>query len=381
MGPHKPDKANGNEELARLASISSDRSYQSIERILSAAREILGMEVAFASEFVGGEQVYRALEGDASSFGLEEGKGIALEATFCQRVIEGRLPNAVPDARSDERVKDLDATHDAGIGAYVGVPLRFSDGRLYGTMCCMSHSPDPSLNERNVEFTRVLARLISEQLERERLEDEKQRLAVESAGLGALLAALEARDGYTGGHSKVVLELASAVASRMGLPEEELAVVGQTALLHDIGKISIPDEILGKPVPLDEEEWRVMQRHPEMGERIVASVPGLAHLAPIIRTEHERFDGAGYPDGLKGEQIPLASRIVFACDAWHAMSADRPYRKALSAQRKVRELEENVGAQFDPGVVFWLVEILKERHLLPPDESERITAEALRATG
>lgn len=300
MGPHKPDKANGHEELARLASISSDRSYQSIEHILSAAREILGMEVAFVSEFVGGEQVYRSLEGDAASFGLEEGKGIALEATFCQRVIEGRLPNAVPDARSDERVNDL----DADIGAYVGIPLRFSDGKLYGTMCCMSHSPDPSLNERDAEFTRVLARLISEQLEREKLEAEKQRLAVESAGLGALLAAIEARDGYTGGHSKVVLELASAVASRMGLPEEELAVVGQTALLHDIGKISIPDEILRKPAPLDEEEWQVMQRHPEMGESIVASVPGLAHLAPIIRAEHERFDGTGYPDGLKGEQIP-----------------------------------------------------------------------------
>ena len=102
-----------------------------------------------------------------------------------------------------------------------------------------------------------------------------------------------------------------------------------------------------------------MRRHPEMGERIVASVPGIAHLAPIISAEHERWDGEGYPDGLKGDQIPLASRIVLACDAWHAMSSDRPYRDALSVQRKVRELEENVGNQFDPGVVFWLVNVGK----------------------
>jgi putative nucleotidyltransferase with HDIG domain len=378
---HEPDKAQGDEELAKLANISSGRSQDTVERTLSAAREVLGMEVAFVSEFVGGEQVYRRVAGDADSFGFEEDTGIPLEGTFCQRVIAGTLTNAVPDARSDERVKDLDVTRETGIGSYVGVPLSFSDGRLYGTMCCISHSPDPSLKERDVEFMKVLARLVSEQLEREELEAEKQRLAVESAGLRALLAAIEARDGYTGGHSKVVLELASAVARRMGLSEEDAAVVRQAALLHDIGKIAIPDEILRKPAPLGEQEWEVMRRHPEIGERIVASVPGLAHLASIIRAEHERWDGEGYPDGLRGEQIPLASRIVLACDAWHAMSSDRPYRDALDVQRKVRELEENMGAQFDPGVVFWLVEVLKERHLLPPEESERIIAEALRAGG
>lgn len=335
------------------------------------------MEVAFTSEFVEGEQVYRSVEGDAASFGLRENDGIPLEGTFCLRVVRGLLPNAVPDAKSDERVKDLDVTREADIGSYVGVPLSFSDGRLYGTMCALSHSPDPSLRERDVEFMRVLARLVAEQLEREETEAERQKLAVESAGLSALLAVIDARDGYTGDHSKTVMSLACEVARRMGLPKGEVRVVQQAALLHDVGKVAIPDRILRKPGPLDEEEWEAMRRHPELGERMVSSIPGLAHLAPIVRADHERWDGEGYPDGLSGEEIPLASRIVFACDAWDAMSSDRPYRKALDAETKVRELRRGAGTQFDPYVVSVLAGALRDRQLLPPDVAERITTEAL----
>lgn len=110
---------------------------------------------------------------------------------------------------------------------------------------------------------------------------------------------------------------------------------------------------------------------------MVASVEGLAHLAPIIRATHEHWDGTGYPDGLSGEEIPLASRIVHACDAWHAMTSDRPYREALGVERWIRKLEENMGKQLDPRVVLALVEVLKTHFLLPPDEIERIIGEAL----
>ncbi len=378
MDLQRAHKERGN-AVIELAEVASERAPGTIERALSAAREVLGMEVAFTSEFVGGEQVYRSVEGDASSFGLREGDGIPLEGTFCLRVIQGRLPNAVLDARSDEWVRDLEVTREAGIGSYVGVPLSFSDGRLYGTMCVLSHSPDPSLRERDVRFMQVLARLVSEQLEREEMHAERQRLAVESAGLGALLVAVDARDGYTGDHSKVVTDLAYEVAKRMGLPEEEAHVVRQAALLHDIGKIAVPDQILQKSGPLDEGEWEVMRRHPEVGARMVSSIPSLAHLAPIVRADHERWDGKGYPDGLSREEIPLASRIVFACDTWHAMTSDRPYRRALGAEEGIRELRENMGKQFDPRVVLELVEVLKAGHL-PPDEEERIISEALRAS-
>ena len=175
------------------------------------------------------------------------------------------------------------------------------------------------------------------------------------------------------------MDLACEVAKRMGLQEGEVRVVQQAALLHDVGKVAIPDEILRKPGPLDEGEREVMRRHPELGERVVSSVPGLAHLAPVVRADHERWDGKGYPDGLSGEEIPLASRIVFACDAWDAMNSDRPYRRAMDTEGKIEELKRGAGTQFDPYVVSVLVEALKDRCLLPPEESERIMIEALDA--
>jgi HD-GYP domain-containing protein (c-di-GMP phosphodiesterase class II) len=126
-------------------------------------------------------------------------------------------------------------------------------------------------------------------------------------------------------------------------------------LLHDVGKVGIPDSILLKRGPLSSPEWDLMRQHPAVGERIVANTESLAHLAPAIRAEHERFDGAGYPDGLKASQIPIASRITLACDAYHAMTSDRPYRRALSQAAARAELLSNSGSQFDPEVIGALV--------------------------
>ena len=338
-------------ELEKLSGLAYYRSSDLVERVLASAREQLGMEVAFVSEFAEGEMFFRAFEGDAESFGFGEGAGSALEETFCRRVIEGRIPNVVPDAGQDEEVRHLGMTRVSGIGSYVGVPLQFSDGRIFGTMCCMSHSPDPALRERDAGFVGVLARLVAEQLEREEIEARNRILEAKATGAGALLAALEARDGYTGEHSQAVVDLSVASARGLGLSEDDVAEVEQAALLHDVGKIGVPDSVLNKPGPLDEREWGLMRQHPLIGERIVASVESLARLAPIVRAEHERWDGRGYPDGLSGGSIPLASRVVFCCDSFHAMTSDRPYRRAIGAKRAVEELEKNAGTQFDPEVV------------------------------
>jgi hypothetical protein len=123
-----------------LAESPSEHAIETVERVLIAAREMLGMDVAFVAEFDDERMLFRAFGGDAESFGWEEGASVPLEDTYCRRLVEGRLPSAVPDARGDERVKDLDMTREAGIGAYVGVPLQFSDGRLYGTLAALSHS-------------------------------------------------------------------------------------------------------------------------------------------------------------------------------------------------------------------------------------------------
>ena len=173
--------------------------------------------------------------------------------------------------------------------------------------------------------------------------------------VSALTIALLERDRYTGEHSGSVVELTGRVARGLGLDDTEVAHVQAAALLHDIGKVAIPDEILHKPGPLSDEEWALMRDHTIIGERILRAIPGLGSVARIVRHEHERWDGTGYPDGLGGEDIPIGSRIILACDAYHAMTSDRPYRAAMSYAEAVAELTANVGKQFDAAVVEQLV--------------------------
>ena len=147
-------------------------------------------------------------------------------------------------------------------------------------------------------------------------------------------------------------EMAALLARRMGLSEGEAAEAARVALLRDVGKtVVVDDRILGKPGPLDDAEWELLRKSPVVGERIVASAQGLAHLAPAVRAVHERWDGAGYPDGLSGEGIPVASRIALVCGAFEAMTSDRSYRGALDADAALRELERNAGSQFCPRAV------------------------------
>jgi putative nucleotidyltransferase with HDIG domain len=163
---------------------------------------------------------------------------------------------------------------------------------------------------------------------------------------------IEADDEYTGQHTQDVVELTVTVADRLGVDEETRRAAEFGALLHDVGKVAIPNEIINKPGPLDDEEWAVMKTHTIEGQRMLERVGGLlARVGLVVRASHERFDGGGYPDGLAGDAIPLASRIVSACDAFNAMTTDRSYRKALITGVAVAELRANSGTQFDPVVV------------------------------
>jgi diguanylate cyclase (GGDEF)-like protein len=171
----------------------------------------------------------------------------------------------------------------------------------------------------------------------------------------ALATALVERDRYTGEHSAVVVDMARTVAAGLGLDEVEVERVGHAALLHDIGKVGMPDRVLHKPGPLAGDEWVVMREHPVIGERILRAIPGMGCVARIVRHEHERFDGKGYPDGLAGEEIPLGSRIILACDAYHAMTSDRPYRAGMPHDHAIAELVRCAGTQFDPRIVAALV--------------------------
>ncbi len=167
----------------------------------------------------------------------------------------------------------------------------------------------------------------------------------------ALANALEANDEYTSTHARWISDLSLRVGREMGLGEVALKRLELGALLHDIGKIGVPSTILSKPGRLSSNERAVIEMHPVLGEKIIAPIDRLHEVRGIVRHCHERWDGRGYPDGLAGEEIPLEARIIFVCDAYHAMTTDRPYRRKLSHPEAVRRLREGAGSQFDPRVV------------------------------
>jgi two-component system, cell cycle response regulator len=155
------------------------------------------------------------------------------------------------------------------------------------------------------------------------------------------------------------------VAREMGLAPEDVELTMRTGELHDVGKIAIPESILYKPGPLNDDEWRFVRKHTLIGERVLGAAPSFVPVAKLVRSTHERYDGGGYPDGLAGEQIPLPARIVFACDAYHAMVADRPYAAGISEDEVRAELRRNAGTQFDPNVVDALIAVLDARAQSP----------------
>jgi HD-GYP domain-containing protein (c-di-GMP phosphodiesterase class II) len=185
-------------------------------------------------------------------------------------------------------------------------------------------------------------------LEHDRLVRAEAALA---AGADVLARVVDMRDTYTGAHSAQVGVLARGVGERIGMSNADVAVLDCAARLHDVGKLAVPDAILRKPGPLDTLEWAVMRRHPEWGAAMVAGIPGLEELAELILAHHERWDGHGYPHGLEAGGIPVASRVIAACDAFEAMVSRRPYRAPLSVDEALGELTAGAGSQFDPAVV------------------------------
>jgi putative nucleotidyltransferase with HDIG domain len=183
------------------------------------------------------------------------------------------------------------------------------------------------------------------------------------ATIAALSRSMEAKDGYTGGHTERVAGLAVALAQRLGFSAAELEAIQVGALLHDIGKIGIPERILNKPGPLDDDEWAVMHTHPLVSEYILTGVDLHPIVLQIARSSHERIDGLGYPDGLAGDDVPLPARIALVADAFDALTSDRPYRPARSPRAALAEVRAHTGTQFCSVVVAVLEQVLEEdRH-------------------
>jgi putative nucleotidyltransferase with HDIG domain len=189
------------------------------------------------------------------------------------------------------------------------------------------------------------------------------------ATLAALSSALDVRDTETEGHARRVVRYMELIAAVLGVPADQHPTLRRGALLHDIGKIGVPDHILRKPGALTDHEWTTMKTHPDLGAKIIANIPFLEEVAVIIRAHHERWDGNGYPEGLAGENIPLGARIFAVADSFDAMTSDRPYRRGRQLDAALAEIERCSGTQFDPAVVVAFLAV-------PLDRIEAIHANA-----
>jgi HD-GYP domain-containing protein (c-di-GMP phosphodiesterase class II) len=237
----------------------------------------------------------------------------------------------------------------------IAVPI-WTGESVGGVLCAAIVRYDRQFDEHDLEMLTELAELASAALEHNRMRQHYD--ATVQAHVEALAAAMDMRDRRTARHSEDVVDLARQVGALLELEAASLLELEFAARLHDVGKIQVPDAVLNKPGPLDDAESDVIRCHAAWGSETLARIPGLEAVATIVRFHHERWDGSGYPDGLSGPRIPLASRIISVCDAYGAMTCDRPYRMAMSTTDALREVRAGAGTQFDPSVVAALIDAL-----------------------
>jgi len=245
----------------------------------------------------------------------------------------------------------------ADFSYFLAVPL-FIKSRISGLVCGYSFDPARRFLKGHSFVLSILAGRAGIAIENALLYERLKQVFQET--IQALVIALEAKDPYTSGHTKRVTEYAVMIARGMGLPPDQVELIEQAALLHDIGKIGITLDSLNKPDELTEEEYEVFKQHTTQSRLILEPIGFLRHTIPIVESHHERIDGSGYPYGLKGDEIPLGGRILAVADSFDAMTSDRPYRSSLSRKKAIAELKKNAGKQFDREVVRVFIEELKK---------------------
>jgi|GEM_PF-3770178 len=251
----------------------------------------------------------------------------------------------VDDRRTDPRFPS--ALQDRSIRSELAVPLK-AGGELMGVLSLANPAPGrfAQVEER---FLGSVASHLSHAAAN--LRNQKRLRDAFLGTITALANMVEGKDDYTGGHCQRLAEMALAIGIRLGFDEERLNTLTYAAILHDIGKVAIPDAILNKPGQLTPKEYRILQEHPVIGRQLLEKIDLLRAAAPIVEQHHERWDGRGYPHGLKDEEILLEARIITVVDAFDAMTTTRPYRRALPKSEAVSQLREGAGSQFDPEVV------------------------------
>ena len=350
------------EPLSRLVSLSRAIAAEHVpQRMLRvASRELtmlLDAQACLVSQVEGG--LLREVA-DYTSSGRQVARGLSYylsDYPATAAVLESRAPSSIAADDPGADPAEVFVLREMEMQAVLLVPI-VADGRVWGLVEVYDSRPRgfPAAERHLAELAVAQIGGLLAAFEHE---ERAQRLYRET--LASLSNALEAKDAVTSQHTEEVVRLAVAVATELELDLEAVRNVELGAVLHDIGKVRVPEAILNKPGPLDDEEWTVMRTHPEVGERILEPIQSLRAILPIVRHHHERWDGAGYPDRLTGRAIPLGARVVAVCDAYRAMTEDRPYRKAMDEADARRELESCSGVQFDPDCVAALLRALDRR--------------------
>jgi diguanylate cyclase (GGDEF)-like protein len=265
-----------------------------------------------------------------------------------------------PFVLNEEEIPTLiESARPVGQGPLAVAPLRLEGGHLGCIVAAAPALGEYQFSERKMKLLAGIANQAKLAIDNAAIYESLEATFIST--VEALANALEAKDEYTSTHARWITDMALEVGHELGLDPVRMKDLELGALFHDIGKIGIPTDILMKPSPLSNREWGIIKTHPELGERILAPIDRLAAVRPIVRACHEHWDGSGYPDGKKGEEIPLEARIILVVDAFHAMTSDRPYRKKLSIAEACRRIEKGSGAEFDPQVVKALLKLMEVR--------------------
>ncbi len=291
--------------------------------------------------------------------------------SFFTSTVRSHKPLVIQRIKQDEDDAFLNVVRGHGFLGFVCAPI-VKSGAAVGVLALFSREPRP-YTRRERAFVQAICNQIGIALNRAQLVERIQEVSFES--VRSLVEAIEIRDPYTCGHSVQVAELAVLTARKMGFNTEELKYIEYAGLLHDVGKIAVPEVVLQKTLKLTDEELEIIKKHPVLSAQVVEPILALRHIVDWVRHHHERWDGQGYPEGRRGTQIPLASRILAVCDTYSAMTSERPYRKALSDEDAVREMKRVSGTQLDPEVV--AVFLTLHEHGLP---GKSITGEKIRST-
>jgi PAS domain S-box-containing protein len=354
------------EELRRrLAQFQALEEFASALRWARTSEEVGPRVVAQAQRRLEAEHAALALLGpEGDSFTLAYVHGALDRLAGASFPLEGAYARAMSTAeavRLDEPTEDPLFGQVVGLGPVLVVPVR-ARGRVLGALGVARRSGASSFSDGDVQLLQAFAEMSADVLERAEVVDALERAYTEV--VLSLARAMDAHDAGGAGHGSVVAHWAEAVARRMGCPLEQVREVRWAALLHNVGKVAIPEEILRKPGPLSADELALVQRYPVIGEQILEAVPRFRGVARLVRHHRERWDGTGYPDGLRGEEIPLGSRIIAVVDAYNAMTDHRRYRVARGHTEAVAELQRHAGSQFDPHVVQAFLELLEESRAL-----------------